>query len=206
MLLRIHPDNPQEKLIKQVAECLLDGGIIIYPTDTVYGIGCDIFKHKAVEKIARLRDVNIKKHNFSFICSDLSHLSDFTKPMDRSTYRLMKKALPGPFTFILEANNTIPKLFKNNKKTVGIRVPEHHIPRDIVQILGNPILTTSIHDDDSIVEYSTDPELIYEKYQNQVDIVIDGGYGNIVPSTIVDCSHGDIEIIRQGLGDLSGLI
>ncbi len=126
--------------------------------------------------------------------------------MDRSTYRLMKKALPGPFTFILEANNTIPKLFKNNKKTVGIRVPEHHIPRDIVQILGNPILTTSIHDDDSIVEYSTDPELIYEKYQNQVDIVIDGGYGNIVPSTIVDCSHGDIEIIRQGLGDLSGLI
>ena len=117
MLLRIHPDNPQEKLIKQVAECLLDGGIIIYPTDTVYGIGCDIFKHKAVEKIARLRDVNIKKHNFSFICSDLSHLSDFTKPMDRSTYRLMKKALPGPFTFILEANNTIPKLFKNNKKT-----------------------------------------------------------------------------------------
>ena len=206
MLLRIHPDNPQEKLIKQVAECLLDGGIIIYPTDTVYGIGCDVFKHKAVENIARLRDVNIKKHNFSFICSDLSHLSDFTKPMDRSTYRLMKKALPGPFTFILEANNTIPKLFKNNKKTVGIRVPEHHIPRDIVQTLGNPILTTSIHDDDSIVEYSTDPELIYEKYQNQVDIVIDGGYGNIVPSTIVDCSHGDIEIIRHGLGDLSGLI
>lgn len=206
MLLRIHPENPQEKLIKQVAECLLDGGIIIYPTDTVYGIGCDIFKHKAVEKIARLRDVNIKKHNFSFICSDLSHLSDFTKPMDRSTYKLMKKALPGPFTFILEANNTIPKLFKNNKKTVGIRVPEHHIPRGIVQTLGNPILTTSIHDDDSIIEYSTDPELIYEKYKNQVDIVIDGGYGNLVPSTIVDCSHGEIEIIRQGLGDLSGLL
>ncbi len=204
MLLRIHPENPQEKLIKQVAECLLDGGIIIYPTDTVYGIGCDIFKHKAVEKIARLRDVNIKKHNFSFICSDLSHLSDFTKPMDRSTYKLMKKALPGPFTFILEANNTIPKLFKNNKKTVGIRVPEHHIPRGIVQTLGNPILTTSIHDDDSIIEYSTDPELIYEKYKNQVDIVIDGGYGNLVPSTIVDCSHGEIEIIRQGLGDVSG--
>ena len=206
MLLRIHPDNPQEKLIKQVVECLVDGGIIIYPTDTVYGIGCDIFKHKAVEKIARLRDVNIKKHNFSFICSDLSHLSDFAKPMDRSTYRLMKKALPGPFTFILEANNTIPKLFKNNKKTVGIRVPEHHIPRGIVHALGNPILTTSIHDDDSLVEYSADPELIYEKYQNQVDIVIDGGYGKLVPSTIVDCSHGGPEIIRQGLGDLSGLI
>ena len=206
MLLKIHPDNPQKKLITEVTECLLDGGIIIYPTDTVYGIGCDIFKHKAVEQIARLRDVNIKKHNFSFICSGLSHLSDFTKPIDRSTYRLMKKAFPGPFTFILEANNTIPKLFKNNKKTVGIRVPGNHIPRKIVQKLGNPILTTSIHDDDSIVEYSTDPELIYEKYHNQVDIVIDGGYGSLVPSTIVDCSHGDTEIIRKGLGDLSNLL
>lgn len=206
MLVRIHPDNPQEKLIKQVVECLKDGGIIIYPTDTVYGLGCDIFKQKAVEKIARIREVNIKKHNFSFICSDLSHLSDFTKPMDRSTYKLMKKALPGPFTFILNANNTIPKLFKNNRKTVGIRVPEHHIPREIVQHLGNPILTTSIHDDDSIIEYSTDPELIYEKYKNQVDIVIDGGYGNLIPSTIVNCSEGTPEIIRQGLGDLNGLL
>ena len=206
MLLRIHPDNPQEKNIQQVVECLKDDGVIIYPTDTVYGLGCDIFKQKAVEKIARIKEVNIKKHNFSFICSDLSHLSDFTKPMDRSTYKLMKKALPGAFTFILNANNTIPKLFKNNRKTVGIRVPNHHIPRNIVELLGNPILTTSIHDDDSIVEYSTDPELIYEKYKNQVDIVIDGGYGNRVPSTIVDCSKGEIDIIRQGLGNLDGLL
>ena len=206
MLLRIHPDNPQEKNIRQVVECLKDGGVIIYPTDTVYGLGCDIFKQKAVEKIARIKEVNIKKHNFSFICSDLSHLSDFTKPMDRSTYKLMKKALPGAFTFILNANNTIPKLFKNNRKTVGIRVPNHHIPRNIVELLGNPILTTSIRDDDSIVEYSTDPELIYEKYKKQVDIVIDCGYGNLVPSTIVDCSKVEIEIIRQGLGKLDRLL
>lgn len=202
MLLKIFPENPHEKKIQQVVECLKDGGVIIYPTDTVYGLGCDIFKQKAVEKIARIKKVNIKKHNFSFICSDLSHLSDFTKPMDRSTYKLMKKALPGAFTFILNANNTIPKLFKNNRKTIGIRVPNHNIPRNIVELLGNPILTTSICDDNSIVEYSTDPELIYEKYKKQVDIVIDCGYGNLAPSTIVDCSKGEIEIIRQGLGKL----
>ena len=206
MLLKIHPENPHEKKILKVVECLKDGGVIIYPTDTVYGLGCDIFKPKAVEKIARMKGVNIKKHNFSFICSDLSHLSDFTKPMDRSTYKLMKKALPGAFTFILNANNTIPKLFKNNRKTIGIRVPNHKIPRKIVELLGNPILTTSIRDDDSIVEYSTDPELIYEKYKKQVDIVIDCGYGNLVPSTIVDCSKVEIEIIRQGLGKLDRLL
>ena len=206
MLLKIHPENPHEKKIQQVVECLKDGGVIIYPTDTVYGLGCDIFKQKAVEKIARIKEVNIKKHNFSIICSDLSHLSDFTKPMDRSTYKLIKKALPGAFTFILNGNNTIPKLFKNNRKTIGIRVPNHNIPRKIVELLGNPILTTSIHDDDSIVEYSTDPELIYEKYKKQVDIVIDCGYGNLVPSTIVDCSKAEIEIIRQGLGKLDRLL
>ena len=205
MLLRIHPENPQEKYIHQVVECFKDGGVIIYPTDTVYGIGCDIFKQKAIEKIASIKEVNIKKHNFSFICSDLSHLSNFTKPINRSTYKLMKQVLPGEFTFILNANNTIPKLFKNNRKTVGIRVPNHQIPRKIVELLGNPILTTSIHNDDNIVEYSTDPELIYEKYKKHVDIVIDGGYGNLVPSTIVDCSKCEIEIIRQGLGRLSGL-
>ena len=202
MLLKIHPENPHEKKIQQVVDCLKDGGVIIYPTDTVYGLGCDITKQKAVEKIARIKEVNVKKHNFSFICSDLSHLSDFTKPIDRSTYKMMKKALPGAFTFILNANNTIPKLFKNNRKTIGIRVPNHNIPRNIVELLGNPILTTSVHDDDSIVEYSTDPELIYEKYKKQVDIVIDCGYGNLVPSTIVDCSKGEIEIIRHGLGKL----
>jgi tRNA threonylcarbamoyl adenosine modification protein (Sua5/YciO/YrdC/YwlC family) len=206
MLLKIYPSNPQEKHIQKVVECLKDGGVIIYPTDTVYGIGCDIFKQKAVEKIARIKDVSVKKHNFSFICSDLSHLSDFTKPVDRKTYRLMKKALPGGFTFILNANNTIPKLFKNNKKTVGIRVPDHNIPQQIVKTLGNPILTTSVNDDDSIVEYSTDPELIYEKYKNQVDIVIDGGYGSLIPSTVLDCSKEEMEVTRQGLGNLDGII
>ena len=206
MLLKIFPENPHEKKIQQVVECLKDGGVIIYPTDTVYGLGCDIFKQKAVEKIARIKELNIKKHNFSFICSDLSHLSDFTKPIDRSIYKLMKKALPGAFTFILNANNTIPKLFKNNRKTVGIRVPNHQITRNIVELLGNPILTTSIHDNDNILEYSTDPELIYDKYKKQVDIVIDCGYGNLVPSTIVDCSKVEIEIIRQGLGKLDRLL
>ena len=206
MLLKIHSENPHDKKIQQVVECLKDGGVIIYPTDTVYGLGCDIFKQKAVEKIARIKKVNIKKHNFSFICSDLSHLSDFTKPMDRSTYKLMKKALPGAFTFILNANNTIPKLFKNNRKTIGIRVPNHNVPRNIVELLGNPILTTSIRDEDSIVEYSTDPELIYEKFKKQVDIVIDCGYGNLVPSTVIDCSKFEIEIIRQGLGKLDSLL
>ena len=202
MLIRIHPENPQEKQIKKVVECLKDGGIIIYPTDTIYGLGCDIFKQKSVEKIARIRDVSIKKHNFSFICSDLSHLSDFSKPMDRSTYKLMRKALPGPFTFILNANNTIPKLFKNNRKTVGIRVPNHQIPREIVALLNNPILTTSIHDDDSIVEYSTDPELIYEKWTNLVDLVIDGGYGGNIGSTIIDLTEGEPLVIREGKGSL----
>jgi tRNA threonylcarbamoyl adenosine modification protein (Sua5/YciO/YrdC/YwlC family) len=176
--------------------------LIIYPTDTVYGLGCDVFKQKSVEKIARIRGVELKKHNFSFICSDLSHLSDFTKPIDRSTYKLMRRALPGPFTFILNANTSIPKLFKNKKKTVGIRVPNHNIPRTIVEELGNPILTTSIHDDDAVIEYSTDPELIYEKYKNQVDIVIDGGYGNLTPSTVVDCTSSIPEILRQGEGIL----
>jgi tRNA threonylcarbamoyl adenosine modification protein (Sua5/YciO/YrdC/YwlC family) len=202
MLIRIHPDDPSPRLIKQVVECLQDGGLIIYPTDTVYGLGCDVFKQKSVEKIARIRGVELKKHNFSFICSDLSHLSDFTKPIDRSTYKLMRRALPGPFTFILNANTSIPKLFKNKKKTVGIRVPNHNIPRTIVEELGNPILTTSIHDDDAVIEYSTDPELIYEKYKNQVDIVIDGGYGNLTPSTVVDCTSSIPEILRQGEGIL----
>lgn len=202
MLIRIHPDDPSPRLIKQVVECLQDGGLIIYPTDTVYGLGCDVFKQKSVEKIARIRGVELKKHNFSFICSDLSHLSDFTKPIDRSTYKLMRRALPGPFTFILNANTSIPKLFKNKKRTVGIRVPNHNIPRTIVEELGNPILTTSIHDDDAVIEYSTDPELIYEKYKNQVDIVIDGGYGNLTPSTVVDCTSSIPEILRQGEGIL----
>ncbi|MBP7497529.1 MAG: threonylcarbamoyl-AMP synthase [Bacteroidales bacterium] len=203
MLIKIYPDNPSEKLIQQVVECLSDGGIIIYPTDTVYGLGCDIFKTRAVEKIARIRGLKPNKANFSFVCSDLSHLSDFVKPFNTNIYRLMKKALPGPFTFILDANNKVPKIFQSNKKTVGIRVPDNNIALLIVRILGNPIMSTSIHDEDEVIEYTTDPELIYEKYRDLVDIVIDGGYGDNEPSTVVDCTSEPVTVIRKGKGDIS---
>ena len=202
MILKIHPDNPNSREIKKVIECLKDGGVIVYPSDTVYGIGCDIFNKKAVERVAKIKGINIKKNNFSFICSDLSHISDFTKPIDNSTYKLMKRNLPGPFTFILNANNSIPKLFKINKKTIGIRVPNHNIPLEIVLQLGNPIITTSVKEDDEILEHSTNPELIYEKLKHLVDIVIDGGFTGIEPSTIVDCTGNDFEIIRQAKGKL----
>ncbi|MGY8988264.1 MAG: L-threonylcarbamoyladenylate synthase [Flavobacteriales bacterium] len=202
MILQIHPENPNPREIKQVIECLKDGGVIVYPSDTVYGIGCDIFNKKAVERVAKIKGINIKKNNFSFICSDLSHISNYTKPIDNSTYKLMKRNLPGPFTFILNANNSIPKLFKINKKTIGIRIPNHNIPLEIVSQLGNPIITTSVKDDDKILEHSTNPELIYEKLKHLVDIVIDGGYAGNHPSTIVDCTTSDFEIIRQGKGDL----
>jgi len=202
MILKIHPDNPNSREIKKVIECLKDGGVIVYPSDTVYGIGCDIFNKKAVERIAKIKGINIKKNNFSFICSDLSHISDFTKPIDNSTYKLMKRNLPGPFTFILNANNSIPKLFKINKKTIGIRVPNHNIPLEIVLQLGNPIITTSVKEDDEILEHITNPELIYEKLKHLVDIVIDGGFTGIQPSTIVDCTGNDFEIIRQAKGKL----
>ena len=202
MILKIHPDNPNSREIKKVIECLKDGGVIVYPSDTVYGIGCDIFNKKAVERVAKIKGINIKKNNFSFICSDLSHISDFTKPIDNSTYKLMKRNLPGPFTFILNANNSIPKLFKINKKTIGIRVPNHNIPLEIVSQLGNPIITTSVKEDDEILEHSTNPELIYEKLKHLVDIVIDGGFTGIQPSTIVDCTGNDFEIIRQAKGKL----
>jgi tRNA threonylcarbamoyl adenosine modification protein (Sua5/YciO/YrdC/YwlC family) len=202
MLIKIYPDNPNEKVIQQVVDVLKKGGIIIYPTDTVYGMGCDISNSKAIEKICKIRGIKPEKANFSFICYDLSHISDFTRQIDNETYRVIKKALPGPFTFIFNANKNVPKLLSSNKKTVGIRVPNNNIARAIVQILGNPIISTSIYDDDEIMEYSTDPELIHEKYEDIVDLVIDGGYGNNEPSTIVDCSVGDFTIIRQGKGNL----
>lgn len=202
MLIKIYPENPNEKTIQQVAEVLRKGGLIIYPTDTVYGLGCDITNHRAIEQICKIRNIKPEKANFSFVCYDLSHISDFIKPIDNTTFRVLKKALPGPFTFIFNANNNVPKLLSSNKKTVGIRVPDNNIARCIVKELGNPILSTSIHDDDEVIEYSTDPELIYEKYQDLVDIVIDGGYGDNVPSTVVDCTSGDFEIIREGKGEL----
>ncbi|MEI6749013.1 MAG: L-threonylcarbamoyladenylate synthase [Bacteroidota bacterium] len=202
MLLRIHPENPSERQIRIVTECLKDGGIIIYPTDTVYGIGCDIFKSKAVERIAAIRGINPGKARFSFICYSLSQLSDFCLPINNSIFKMMKANLPGPFTFILEANNNVPKLIQSKKKTVGIRIPDNSIPIEIVKMLEHPIMTASIHDEDEIIEYTSDPELIYEKYQNLVDIVIDGGYGGNEVSTIVDCTFGDPEISRQGKGIL----
>ncbi len=203
MLLKIYPENPNEKAIAQVVEVLKKGGLVIYPTDTVYGLGCDITNQKAIEAICQLRKMNCSKANLSFICYDLSHISDYIKPIDNTVFRVLKKALPGPFTFIFNASNLVPKLISSNKRTVGIRIPDNNIPREIVKALGNPILTTSIKDDDDILEYSTDPELIYEKYQDLVDIVVDGGYGDNVPSTVVDCTTGDFNIIREGKGDLA---
>jgi len=202
MLLKIYPENPNPKFIEQVADVLRKGGLIIYPTDTVYGLGCDITNHRAIEAICRIRNIKPEKANFSFICYDLSHISDYIKTIDNATFRVIKKALPGPFTFIFNANNNVPKLLSSNKKTVGIRVPDNSIARDIVRALGNPILSASIKDDDDIIEYSTDPELIYEKYRDMVDIVVDGGYGGNIPSTVVDCTSGDFEIIREGKGNL----
>lgn len=202
MLIKIYPENPNPKAIDQVVQVLRRGGLIIYPTDTVYGLGCDITNHKAIEAIARIRHIKPEKANFSFICHDLSNLADYTKSIDNTTFRVLKKALPGPFTFILNASGKVPKLLSSNKKTVGIRIPDNNIAREIVKQLGNPILSTSIRDEDDILEYSTDPELIHEKYQDLVDVVIDGGYGGNVASTVVDVTSGEFEVIREGKGDL----
>jgi tRNA threonylcarbamoyl adenosine modification protein (Sua5/YciO/YrdC/YwlC family) len=202
MLVRLYEENPNPREIRGIVDVLRNGGVIIYPTDTVYGLGCDITNQKAVEKIARWKGVKIEKSNFSFICSDFSHLSMYTKPISNDVFKLMKKNLPGPFTFILEANNNVPKYFKGKKKTVGIRIPDNNVIRDIVSELGNPILSSSIHDDDELLDYSVDPELIHEKFQDFADIVIDGGYGEVVPSTIVDCSGEEINILRKGKGKL----
>jgi tRNA threonylcarbamoyl adenosine modification protein (Sua5/YciO/YrdC/YwlC family) len=203
MLLKIYPENPNEKHIQQVIECLQAGGLIIYPTDTVYALGCDIFQQKAVEKVAHIKGKKADKANFSMVCYDLSNISDYTKPFSTKVYKAMKKAFPGPYTFILNANNHVPRIFQSSKKTVGIRIPGNSIPLEIVRVLGNPIISTSIYDDDQILEYSTDPELIHEKYENLVDIVIDGGYGGNEASTIFDCTSGDLVLLREGKGDIN---
>lgn len=202
MLLEIHPKNPDERKIKQVVDCLKNGGLIIYPTDTVYGLGCDIYNAKAIEKLARLKGIKPEKANFSFVCYDLSHISEYTIGLETAVFKLMKRTLPGPFTYILKANNAIPKLFKNNKKTVGVRIPDNLIARTIVKELGNPIVSTSIHSGDEIIEYLNDPFIIHEQFEKLVDIVIDGGLGDIEPSTIVDCTDYEPLIIRQGKGIL----
>lgn len=202
MLIRIYEENPNAREINRVVEILRKGGVIIYPTDTIYGLGCDINSTKGMERVAQIKNLNLKKDNLSFICYDLSHISDYTQPLNNQTFKLLKKHLPGPFTFILNANNNVPKIFKNNKKSVGIRVPDNSIIREIVKELGNPILSTSIHDEDDLIEYSTDPELILERFENLVDAVVDGGFGGNEPSTVVDCTTDDFTIIRQGKGIL----
>lgn len=203
MFIKIYEENPNPKSISQVVDILRKGGVIIYPTDTIYGIGCDITNPKAIERVCQIRGLKPEKANLSFICNDLTSISLYTKPLDNTTFRLLKKSLPGPFTFIFNASGQVPKLLSSKKKTVGIRVPNNNIAREIVRELGNPIVSASIHDDDELVEYSTDPELIYEKYNELVDVVIDGGYGDNTPSTVVDCTTNEFEIIRQGEGDLS---
>ncbi|MDC6389607.1 L-threonylcarbamoyladenylate synthase [Maribacter sp. PR1] len=200
-LIRIYEENPNPREINKVVQVLRKGGLVIYPTDTVYGLGCDITNSRALEKIARIKGIKLAKANWSFICADLSNLSDYARQIDTATFKILKRALPGPYTFILPGNNNLPKDFKK-KKTVGIRVPNNNIARTLVEALGNPIVSTSIRDDDDVLEYTTDPELIYEKWDNLVDIVIDGGYGGNVASTIIDLSTGFPQVIREGKGDV----
>ncbi|MFE3869199.1 L-threonylcarbamoyladenylate synthase [Flavobacterium sp. LS2P90] len=199
--IKIYEDKPNEAAIAKVVKVLKDGGLVIYPTDTVYGLGCDITNTKALERIAKIKGIKLEKANFSFICHDLSNLSDYVRQIDTATFKILKRALPGPYTFILPGNNNLPKEFKK-KTTVGIRVPDNSIALEIVKQLGNPIISTSIRDDDDVIEYTTDPELIFEKWQNLVDIVIDGGYGDNVGSTIIDLSGDEPIVVREGKGSL----
>ncbi len=201
MFIKLFEDGPNTKDVLKIVEILEKGGVIIYPTDTVYAIGCDIYNVKAVQRVAWLKGVKPEKANFSMICRDLSNISEYAK-VGNEVFKVMKRTLPGPFTFILNATNKLPNVLMNRRKTIGIRVPDNRIVMALVEELGHPLLTTSVRDEDDVVEYMTDPELIYEKYRNQVDMVIDGGYGRNVASTVVDCTGGDIEIVRQGLGEL----
>jgi tRNA threonylcarbamoyl adenosine modification protein (Sua5/YciO/YrdC/YwlC family) len=203
MLIRIYPDNPDERQIARVVEMLMDGAVMIYPTDGVYAFGCDVTKARAVERIAKLKNIKPEKAEFSFVFDELSRLKDYTRPVDTVVYKLMKSCLPGPYTFILNANNNLPKLFKNNKRTLGIRIPENKICHAIVDRLGSPIISSSVHDEDDLLEYSTDPELIHERYEKLVDFVIDGGYGELIPSTIIDCTESMPVLVRQGAGEVN---
>jgi tRNA threonylcarbamoyl adenosine modification protein (Sua5/YciO/YrdC/YwlC family) len=199
--VKIYPENPNPREVKKVVDILRAGGLVIYPTDTVYGLGCDITNTKALERIARIKGIKLDKANWSFICANLSNLSDYVRQIDTATFKILKRALPGPYTFILPGNNNLPKEFKK-KKTVGIRVPDNSIAQALVEGLGNPIVSTSIHDEDELIEYTTDPELIFEKWQNLVDVVIDGGYGDNMASTVIDLSEGEPLVLREGKGSL----
>lgn len=198
MMIQVHPDNPQPRQVRAIVEQLLKGAVIIYPTDTIYGLGCDIFQHKAIERISRIKKVDPHKAQLSFICHDLSHLSDFAKQMSRPTYRLLKEYLPGPYTFILPASKQVPKILQSKKDTIGLRIPANNIALAIVKELGHPILSASLPGD--VVEDYTDPEVMHENFMNEVDIVVDGGMGNTVPSTIIDCTGEEPVLVRQGAG------
>ncbi|MDA3904776.1 MAG: L-threonylcarbamoyladenylate synthase [Bacteroidales bacterium] len=202
MLIKLYPDNLSPRHLTTIYECLMDGGVIIYPTDTVYSFGGNSASMKALDKIAKLKGIKKEKANFSLIFNDLTLLSHYSKPFDKAIFKLLKKHLPGPFTFILEANSQVPKLFQNKKKSIGIRIPEHPIPAEIVRLLGNPMFSASIHADDRIIEFETDPEILHDEWGDMVDIVIDAGFGGNIASTVVDCSSDEIEIIRQGKGEL----
>lgn len=202
--IKLYEENPQQHKVAEVVRVLKNGGVIIYPTDTVYGIGCDFFNARAVQKVCQIK--KIKPQSLSFICHDLSEISDYVRNLNTPVFKVMKKALPGPFTFILNASSKVPKVLGAKQKTVGIRIPDNDIPRMIVRELGNPVITTSLHDEDEVIEYATDPELIYEKYKNVVDLVIDGGYGGNVASTVVDASEDEFEVVREGLGEIDRYI
>lgn len=199
-LIKLFPENPDQRKIDKVVNVLRKGGVIIYPTDTIYGIGCDLFNRQAVDRLCRIKEIKPKSLNLSFICYDMSQVSEYVKGMDTPTFKILKRGLPGPFTFILDSNSKVPKILGVNKKTVGVRIPDHNIPRQIVQSLGNPIITSSIKDDDKVIEYTTDPEHIYDEFKHLVDLVIDGGYGGNIPSTVIDCTSGEPEVLREGLG------
>ena len=201
--LNIHPRNPEPRKILQVVKMLTEGAIVVYPTDTIYGVGCDLMNRKAVGRLCNILDIKPQKLDLSFICNDLSHISEYVRRIDTPVFKLLKKSLPGPYTFILESSARVPKILDINKKTVGIRIPDHEIPRAIVKQLGNPLITSSIKNDDVILEYTTDPEEIYEDFKNLVDVVIDGGVGGNIPSSVVDCSGEQIVVVRRGLGDVS---
>ena len=200
MLLKVHPENPSQRQILKACEVLQDGGVLVYPTDTVYALGCDIYKTRAVDKIARLKGIRVNQADFSFIFSDLSQLSDYTKLVSNPVFKMMKAYLPGPYTFILPARNNIPRIFRSRKKTIGVRIPDNNIPLEIVRELGHPIMTTSIHDEDELIEYTTDPDLIWDKFKDLVDAVIDGGYGKNEPSTVIDCTNHEPVVVRLGIG------
>ena len=200
--IKLYKENPDSRKISKIVSVLRKWGLVIYPSDTIYGLGCDIFNNRAVDRVKHIKGEKGKNNNLAFICYDLSHLSVYTRNVSTPVFKLMKKTLPGPYTFILNSSSKVPKILNAHKKTVGIRIPDNEIPRIIVKELGNPIVTTSIHDDDDILEYSTDPELIYEKYKKIVDIVIDGGYGGNEPSTVIDCSEDEIRVLREGKGDI----